>query len=92
MSSPQGRVAALLERAEAERNALADVLEGIRGEVERRRLQWKIVSIAVTGLAAGSTVAYRLFGKSSLAAKLGRAASAVSLLWTLGRAYLRVRR
>lgn len=92
MSGRQERIAALLERAEGERRALADALADIRDEVERRRLQWKIVSIVVTGLAAAGTVAYRLFGKSSLSAKLGRAASAVSFLWTVGRAYLRGRR
>lgn len=92
MSLRQGRVAGLLERAEAERHALSDALADIRGEIERRRLQWKIASMVVTGVAAAGTVAYRLFGKTSLSAKLGRAASAVSFLWTLGRAYVRGRR
>jgi len=92
MSGRQERVAGLLERAEVERRALADALADIRGEVERRRLQWKIVSMVVTGVAAAGTVAYRLFGKTSLSAKLGRAASAASLLWTLGRTYVRGRR
>ncbi|HSS44080.1 MAG TPA: hypothetical protein VLO07_01970 [Thermoanaerobaculia bacterium] len=92
MKGRQERMAALLERAEGERHALAEAVADIRDEVERRRLQWKIVSMVVTGLAAAGTVAYRLFGKTSLSAKMGRAASAVSLLWTLGRAYLRERR
>ena len=92
MKSRQERIAALLERAEAQRHALAEAVADIRDEVERRRLQWKVVSMVVTGLAAAGTVAYRLFGKTSLSAKVGRAASTVSLLWTLGRAYLRARR
>ncbi len=92
MSVRQERIAALLDRAEVQRRALADALADIREEAERRRLQWKVVSLMATGLAAVGTVAYRLFGKSSLSAKLGRASSAVSLLWTLGRALLRARR
>jgi acetylornithine deacetylase/succinyl-diaminopimelate desuccinylase-like protein len=92
MSRPQEHVAELLERAEAERRALAEALADIRGEIERRRLQWRVVSMVVTGVAAAGTVAYRLFGKTSLSAKLGRAASAASFLWTLGRAYVRGRR
>ena len=92
MKGRQERIAALLERAEGERHALAEAVADIRDEVERRRLQWKVISMVVTGLAAGGAVAYRLFGKTSLSAKVGRAASAVSLLWTLGRAYLRGRR
>ncbi|MGH9317499.1 MAG: hypothetical protein ACRD1P_10375 [Thermoanaerobaculia bacterium] len=92
MKSQQERIAALLERAEAQRHALAEAVADIRDEVERRRLQWKVVSMVVTGLAAAGTVAYRLFGKTSLSAKVGRAASTVSLLWTLGRAYIRGRR
>jgi len=92
MNGRQERIAALLERAQMQRGALADAVADIRDEVERRRLQWRVVSMVVTGLAAAGTVAYRLFGKTSLSARVGRAASAASLLWNLTRAYLRGRR
>ena len=48
--------------------------------------------VVATGLATGATVAYRLLGKSSIAAKVGKAASAISVVVSLTRAALRVRR
>ncbi len=92
MRKRKEQVAALLSRGESERAVLARALAEIRGEVERRRAQWRLASLLASGLAAGATVAYRLFGKSSLSSRLGRMAQATSLVVGLARAALRLRR
>jgi len=92
MKGREKRLAELLARGQIERQALGEAVADIRDEIERRRLQWRVVSMVAAGLATAGTVAYRLFGKSSLSARVSRAASALSLLWTLGRAYFRERR
>lgn len=86
------RVAELLRRAEQEREQLVGTLADILEEVERRRLQWKMAGMIAGGLAAAGTVAYKLFGRFSLSARLGRVASVASLLLGLSRAVLRLRR
>jgi len=82
----------LVRRGEIERRALVDAVEGISDEVERRRTQWRIAGFAAAGIAAALTAAYKLFGKGSLAAKVGRYSSAASLLLGLTRSALRLRR
>ncbi len=92
MTSREDRIAALVARGNKEREDLAAATIEIREEIERRKAQWKAASFLATGLAVTGTVVYRLFGKRSLAAQLGRAASVVSLLMGLARAFSRVRR
>lgn len=92
MSGAQVRIAALVRRGESEREDLAAAVLEARDEIERRRAQWRAASMVATGLAAAGTVAYKLFGKASLAARLGRAASTVSLLVGLARGFQRIRR
>ena len=48
--------------------------------------------MAATGLVAAATIGHKLFGKSSVSAKVGKAASALSMIVGLTRAALRVRR
>ena len=91
MSGAQERIAALMRRGESEREDLAIAVFEAREEIVRRRGQWKAASLVATGLAVSATVAWKLFGKTSLARRLGRAASAVSLLVGLARGYQRVR-
>lgn len=91
MTSREDRIAALVARGNQEREDLAAATVEIRQELERRKAQWKAASFLATGLAVTGTVVYRLFGKTSLAAQLGRAASVVSLLVGLARVFTRIR-
>ena len=86
------QLAALVRRAALERDMLAAQLLELGEEVARRKSQWKLASLVATGLATAATVGYRLFGKSSLSAQVGRAASAASILFRVARAALRIRR
>jgi hypothetical protein len=90
-SKPE-RVAELARRAERQRLDLAENLEVVAVRARRHRTRWKVAGMTATGLAAAGTAAYRLFGKSSPAARIGRAASATSILLGLGKALLRVRK
>jgi hypothetical protein len=92
MTSREERIAALVARGEQEREDLAAATIEIRAEVERRKAQWRAASFLATGLAVTGTVVYRLFGKSSLSAQLGRAASVASLLMGLFRFFQSIRR
>ena len=86
------RIDDLVRRGALEREETSRAVFDLRAEWEKRRGQWKIASVIATGLATGATVAYKLLGKSSIAAKVGKAASAVSVVVSLTRAALRVRR
>jgi hypothetical protein len=86
------RMEALIARGAAEREDVVLALLDVRAEVERRRTQWKIASLVATGLATTATIVYKLFGKSSVSAKVGKAASALAMIVGLTRAALRVRR
>jgi hypothetical protein len=92
MSSSDERIAALRARGESEREDLAMAVVEVRDEIERRRAQWKAASTIATALAIAASVAYKLFGKASIAARLTRAASAVSLVVGLARGFRRIRR
>jgi hypothetical protein len=92
MTNRDDRLALLVERGQREREALENATLEIRQELERRRAQWKAASMLATGAAVVGTVAYKLFGRSSFSARLGRTASVVSLLIGLARAALKVRR
>jgi hypothetical protein len=92
MSGREDRIAALVRRGESEREDLVIAVTDAREEVELRRAQWKAASMVATGLAVAGSVAYKLFGKASLAGRLSRAASAVSLLVGLVRGFRKIRR
>ena len=92
MSGREERLAALIERGKEERGALALETTLVREEIDRRRAQWKAASLIATGIAAAGTIAYKLFGKASLARRLSRTASAVSLAIGLLRAFRSFRR
>jgi hypothetical protein len=92
MSGREERLAALIERGQEERRALALEAALVREAIDRRRAQWKAASLIATGIAAAATVAYKLFGKASLARRLSSTASAVSLAFGLLRAVRSFRR
>jgi len=92
MTDREERLARLVERGRREREALESATLEIREELERRRAQWKTASVLATGAAMLGTVAYKLFGKSSYSARIGRGASVVSLILGLVRAALKIGR
>ncbi len=57
----------------------------------RPRSKFFFIVLLATGIAVTGTVLYRLFGKNSLSAQLGRAASVVSLVMGLVRFLRRIR-
>ena len=91
MTSSEDRIAALVTRGRQEREELAAATIEIRAEVARRKAQWRAASLLATGIAVTGTVLYRLFGRNSLSAQLGRAASVVSLVMGLVRFLRRIR-
>jgi hypothetical protein len=92
MNDSQERIAALLRRGESEREDLAIAVSEGREEIERRRTQWKAASMIATSIAVAASVAYQVFGKASLAARLSRIASAASLVIGLARGFRKIRR
>jgi len=86
------RIEGLRRRGEFERDVLAREVAGLRGEIERVSSRWKTAGWIAGGVAAAWTVGHKLFGKRSLSAKLGRVASAASILFGLGRAVGRARK
>ncbi len=92
MKASEERMADLLARGENERVALAVVIGDMREELDLRKTQLRIAGWIAGGIAAGLTAAYKLFGKRSLAATVGRYSSAASLLLGLVRGALRLRR
>lgn len=92
MNEGQDAIAALVRRGESEREDLAIAVADSREEIERKRAQWKAASTIATSIAVAASVAYRLFGKTSLASRLTRIASAASLVIGLARGFRRIRR
>ena len=86
------KVADLARRAQLERAELTSALGDVALNVRDHRLRWKVAGMTATGIAAAGTAAYKLFGKASPAAQIGRAASAASIAIGLGRAFLRLRK
>jgi hypothetical protein len=86
------RIEGLRRRGEFERDALAGKLGRLREDLAERRAHWKTAGLVAGGLAAAWTVGYKLFGKHSLAAKLGRISTAASVLFGLGKAVGKFRR
>ena len=72
MSGREARLAALIERGEDERGALALEAALARDEIDRRRAQWKAASLIATGIAVAGTVAYKLFFMVTSSAVLPR--------------------
>ncbi len=91
MNAAHERLAELVARGRAERLALAELVSEAREDLEARRTQLRIAGWLAGGLAAGITAAYKLFGKRSLAARVGRYSSTASLLLGLVRGALRLR-
>ena len=92
MTGREQRLALLVARGRLEREALKNAALEISREIERRRKQWKAASVFASGATAIGMVAYKLFGRSSYSARLGRGASVVSLVVGLVRAALKVSR
>ena len=92
MSEHLERIEALRRRGAHERETLAATVVTVRQEIDERRSRWKKVSLLAGGAAAAGTVAFKLFGRHSMSAKLGRLASAAGILFSLGRAFGRARR
>jgi len=86
------RIEGLRRRGEFERDVLAGELGRLRADLAERRAHWKTAGLIAGGLAAAWTVGHKLFGKRSLAAKLGRISSAASVLFGLGKAVGKFRR
>lgn len=86
------RIEGLRRRGEFERDVLARELGRLRQDLAKRRAHWKTAGLVAGGLAAAWTVGNKLFGKRSLAAKLGRISSAASILFGLGKAVGKFRR
>lgn len=86
------RIEGLRRRGEFERDVLAGEVQRLRQDLAERRAHWKTAGIVAGGLAAAWTVGHKLFGKRSLAAKLGRVSTAASVLFGLGKAVGKFRR
>lgn len=86
------RVEELRRRGEEERRALAADVAALRAEYEARRSQIRFAGTAVTAIATAGTILYKLFGRSSIAYRVGRLASAAGVLFHLGRAAFKTRR
>ena len=86
------RIEGLRRRGEFERDVLSREVAGLRAEVDRTGSRWKTAGWIAGGLAGAWTVGHKLFGKRSLAAKLGRLSSAASVLFGLGKAVGRARK
>ena len=86
------RIEGLRRRGEFERDMLVRDVQRLRQELAERRAHWKTAGIVAGGLAAAWTVGNKLFGKRSLAARLGKVSTAASLLFGLGKAVGKFRR
>lgn len=86
------RIEGLRRRGEFERDVLAREVGRLREDLAERRAHWKTAGIVAGGLAAAWTIGHKLFGKRSLAAKLGRVSTAASVLFGLGKAVGKFRR
>lgn len=92
MSDRDDRLGELRRRAAYEREDLAAAVRDLRGEVDGFRRRWRFAGKAAGGVAAAAAVAWKLFGRNSLAARAGKLASAASLLLGVGRGVRQLRR
>lgn len=86
------RIEELRRRGEEERLALAAELKGLRSDYEARRSQIRFAGTAVTAIATIGTVLFKLFGRTSVAYRVGRLASAAGVLFHIGRAAFKTRK
>jgi hypothetical protein len=92
MNDRNERLIELRRRASYEREDLAAAIRDLRVELDGFRARWRFAGKAASGVAAAAAVAWKLFGRNSLAARAGRIASAASLLLGLGRGVRTLRR
>jgi len=92
MTESADRLEELAREGDRRRERLAETVYGVAEEVRRRRVAFKVAGMAVTGVVAAGTAAWKLFGRSSPAARIGRATSGASILLGLGKAFFRLRR
>jgi hypothetical protein len=86
------RLEELRRKGEGERTALASEVSALRHDFEERRSQVRFAGNVVTVLATAGTILYKIFGRSSLAYRVGQVASAAGVLFQLGRAAFRTRK
>jgi len=86
------RIRELLERGEGERAELVADVARLRAEIDERREKLRFAGTALTAIATVVTVAYKFFGRGSLAVRVGRIASAAGVLFQLSRAAFRTKR
>lgn len=86
------RIEGLRRRGEFERDTLAREIAGLRGAIDEKRARWKAAGLIAGIAAAAWTIGHKLFGKSSLSAKLGRVTSAAQIVFGLGRAIGKLRK
>jgi len=92
MNDLQERLDELVASGRQQRLKLAGEVGGLREEIEARRTQLRVAGWLAGGVATGVAAAYKLFGRQSLYAKVGRYSSTASLLFALIRGALRLRR
>lgn len=80
------RIEELRRRGEVERDALTRGIAGLRGAIDEKKALWKTVGWIVGITAAAGTVGYKIFGKHSLSAKIGRVTNVAMILFGLGKA------
>ena len=86
------RVEELRRRGDEERLALAADLADLRADYDARRSQIRFAGTAVTAIATIGTVLFKLFGRTSVAYRVGKLASAAGVLFHIGRAAFKTRR
>jgi hypothetical protein len=91
-ASRADRIEGLRRRGEFERDTLAREIAGLRGAIDEKKARWKTIGWIVGIATAAGTVGYKLFGKNSLSAKIGRLTSAAQILFGLGRAVGKTRK
>ena len=90
MSLREERLASLTARAEEERQALARAVADVRTRIEEKRERFTSIGFWTGTLVAGATSAYRLFGRNSLSARLGRWSTGTSIVVSLLRLLFRL--
>ena len=79
-------------KGDAERHALAAEVAQLRADYEKRRSQIRFAGNAATVIATVGTVLFKLFGRTSVAYRVGKLASAAGVLLHIGRAAFRARK
>jgi hypothetical protein len=92
--SPQAaeRIEQLRRQGERERASLAADVAALRHDFDEQRSRLRFAGNALTVIATAGTVLYKIFGRSSVAYRVGRIASAAGVLFQLGRAAFKTRR